>query len=240
MKIRKPFSENEISFLKQNASCLTAPEIAAKLNRGVNVIRSKAVKINLSLIAYSKRQNDARPKEGEKFGDLVSTGKHRNGDRQGEFIEVRCPHGGLKFVSQMHLHRGNTRSCRRWRLQCPEFLMRRSPENITVRKHFELICRYKKPNYKDMPFFDSWNYDKGGSSLDGAIWIRENLGLRPKGASLHIIDHAKGFVPGNLEWAYPRKQANQQMFKIIAQQRHEIKELKRQLIEAQQVLSLCH
>jgi len=40
-------------------------------------------------------------------------------------------------------------------------------------------------------------------------------------------------------WATPKKQNNQQMYKIIAQQRHHIKKLKRQLIEAQQVLALA-
>lgn len=32
-------------------------------------------------------------------------------------------------------------------------------------------------------------------------------------------------MPGNLEWAYPRRQNNQQMFKIIAQQKHKLKHL---------------
>jgi hypothetical protein len=55
------------------------------------------------------------------------------------------------------------------------------------------------------------------------------LGTRPKGSTLHIIEHEKGFVPGNLEWAHPRKQNNQQMFKIIAQQRHRIKQLEAEI-----------
>jgi hypothetical protein len=80
-------------------------------------------------------------------------------------------------------------------------------------------------NYKGMPFFGGWNPDEGGSYRSAAVWIAVNLGKRPKGSTLHIIYHANGFVPGNLEWTHPRKQSNQQMFKIIAQQRHRIKEL---------------
>jgi hypothetical protein len=48
---------------------------------------------------------------------------------------------------------------------------------------------------------------------------------------MHIIDHALGFVPGNLEWTHPRKQAHQQMCKIIAQQRNRIKKLEARIKE---------
>lgn len=102
------------------------------------------------------------------------------------------------------------------------------PEHKSVSSHRYLIFMSKNPlhaNYKGMPFFDEWNPKKGGSTEAGAKWIIANLGKRPEGSTLHIIDHEKGFVPGNLEWAYPRKQSNQQMFKIIAQLRHRIKEL---------------
>ena len=102
------------------------------------------------------------------------------------------------------------------------------PEYKTVAAHYYWIVKSKEARlaaYKGMPFFDGWNPDKDGSCLNGMIWIIENLGKRPKGSSIHIIDHEKGFVPGNLEWASKRKQNNQQMFKIIAQQRHHIKEL---------------
>lgn len=104
-----------------------------------------------------------------------------------------------------------------------------APEYKTIQSHYDGI---RKPYgrhrcYKNMPFFDGWNPRKGGSWYAGFQWILKNLGRRPKGTSLHIINHAKGFVPGNLEWTHPQKQSNQQMFKIIAQQQHEIKKLKR-------------
>ena len=86
-------------------------------------------------------------------------------------------------------------------------------------------------NYEGMPFYDEWNPDKGGTFQAGADWIILNLGKRPDGTSLHIVQHDFGFVPGNLEWTYPRKQANQQMFKIIAQQRSHIKDLEKELME---------
>jgi len=85
-----------------------------------------------------------------------------------------------------------------------------------------------------MPFFDAWNPDKGGSFDAGAQWIIENIGKRPEGCSLHIVEHEKGFVPGNLEWAHPQKQSAQKMFKIIADQRHEIRLLRARLQELEQ------
>ncbi len=110
----------------------------------------------------------------------------------------------------------------------------RSPEQNSVRHHRYAILSSKNPrnaNYKGMPFFDGWNPKKGGSSKAGADWIIANLGKRPKGCSLHIIDHAKGFVPGNLEWASPQKQNNQRMFLIIAQLKHRIKELEAEVAQ---------
>jgi hypothetical protein len=117
-----------------------------------------------------------------------------------------------------------------------------SYERRSVRGHHRRIfdsAHEAHGNYKDMPFFGGWNPDKGGSFQAGAQWIIDNLGRHPDGSTLHVIDHAKGFVPGNLEWTHPKKQTNQQMYKIIAQQRHSIKNLKRQLIEAQQVIALA-
>jgi hypothetical protein len=105
------------------------------------------------------------------------------------------------------------------------------PEYVTVVNHYRFIFGNKKHNktYKNTPFSDDWNPKKGGSYLNGAEWIIDNLGKRPKGASLHIIEHEKGFVPGNLEWAFRNKQTNEQMFKIIANQKHRIKELEAEL-----------
>lgn len=102
----------------------------------------------------------------------------------------------------------------------------------TIYGHHYLIFRStKRKNYKGMPFFDEWNPDKGGSFDIAERWILENLGKRPKGTTLHIIQHDLGFVPGNLEWTFPRRQSNQLMFKIIAQQRHRIKELEKRIKE---------
>jgi hypothetical protein len=102
------------------------------------------------------------------------------------------------------------------------------PERNTVRSHYYRIF-YKSSEhhryYRGMPFFKDWNPLKGGSLDAGTEWIIKNLGRRPKGTTLHIIDHATGFVPGNLEWTHPRKQAHQQMHRIIAQQRNRIKKL---------------
>jgi hypothetical protein len=123
------------------------------------------------------------------------------------------------------------------------------PEEASVRTHHRSFFNRTSANYKyyqGMPFAEEWNPDKGGSLRAGADWIIRNLGRRPKGSSLHIVEHEKGFVPGNLEWTAPTKQANQQMFKIIAQLRHRIKELedelslyKQQRYSVEKTLLLC-
>ncbi len=109
-----------------------------------------------------------------------------------------------------------------------------NPEYRTVVHHKHQIFNSKANqhrNYKGTPFFDGWNPDKGGSYQAGADWIIVNLGKRPQGHSLHIVDHAKGFVPDNLEWANQKKQIAEQMFKIIADQKHEIKQLRLRILE---------
>ena len=111
--------------------------------------------------------------------------------------------------------------------------MSHTPEYTTVTGHFRFIFSKNSgnKNYVGMPFYDNWNPNKGGSWLNEAKWIIKNLGKRPKGASLHIIEHEKGFIPGNLEWAYPNKQSAQKMFKIIANLKHRIKELEFKLTQ---------
>ncbi len=110
------------------------------------------------------------------------------------------------------------------------------PEHASVRHHWWYIHNPNikgHKNYEGMPFFEKWNPDKGGSFQAGADWIIANLGKRPQGCSLHIVDHVKGFVPGNLEWATKKTESTEQMFKIIANQRHEIERLRQQLQELQ-------
>jgi len=108
-------------------------------------------------------------------------------------------------------------------------------EEISVRNHHLWIFGTKKtPPLKrceGSPFEDAWNPSKGGSFRAGGDWIKANL-VRPSGkVSLHIVDHAKGFVPGNLEWTHPVKQNAEQMFKIIARQRHQISRLEKRITE---------
>ena len=67
-----------------------------------------------------------------------------------------------------------------------------------------------------MPFFDEWNPNKGGFLWRGADWIVQNLGKRPGvNWSLDIVEHEKGFVPGNLRWASRKTQRLNQMHKKL-------------------------
>jgi len=83
----------------------------------------------------------------------------------------------------------------------------RTAEYHTVHSHFDSIFKRDEPGYKGMPFHEAWNPEKGGAYWVGAQWIIENLGHKPgRSWSLDIIDHAKGFVPGNLRWALKHTQ----------------------------------
>lgn len=106
------------------------------------------------------------------------------------------------------------------------------PERTTVHTHYQLIFNpnsRQHRNYKGMPFYEKWNPKRGGSYDAAEKWIIENLGRRPKGTSLHIVDPILGFVPGNMEWTHRRKQNREQLVKIIARQKHRIKELEKSL-----------
>src|ERR1700722_687421 len=75
-----------------------------------------------------------------------------------------------------------------------------------------------------MPFYPEWNPTVCGSYDVAEKWILDNLGKGPAGSSLHIINPVVGFWPGNLEWASPSKQSRQQLHKIVAQQKHALRE----------------
>jgi hypothetical protein len=84
-----------------------------------------------------------------------------------------------------------------------------TPEYVSVSSH---LNRIKNPGvrhrtYKNMPFCDGWNPERGGAVWKGAQWIIANLGKKPgPNWSLDIIEHDKGFVPGNLRWALHKTQ----------------------------------
>jgi len=105
-------------------------------------------------------------------------------------------------------------------------------EYTSVQGHYHKIFDRKNPknkNYKGMPFFDGWNPKKNGSLKIGADWIIANLGKRPTGSTLHVVNHAKGFVPGNLVWTSPRNQSYQQLIKILGRQKQQIERLEKQV-----------
>jgi hypothetical protein len=165
----------------------------------------------------------------QRHPDLVKGQRWRKVEAE---YRYNCNKHGV-YLQQFHAH-NNGQGCPKCYFErlCTTNGLSRDPEYCTVVSHFYYIFTLKSSvyrNYKGMPFFDGWNPKKGGSYLAGAEWIIKNLGRRPKGASMHIVDHEKGFVPNNLEWAYPIKQSAQKMFKIIANLKHRIKELELRL-----------
>jgi len=231
----KSWTEEENRLLRENAGKQSVQWIADKLGRGYGAVRAYAHRFGISLAIHNfpwTEEDDRLLKENvgkQRLQWLVEKLQRTRGSLHHRLyvlglsllpIDARCPDCGKKLK-----HWAKDGRCNR----CSTSKRHRdNPELQSVRGHFGSICRDsagRYPTYKGMPFFDGWNPDKGGSHQVGADWIIANLGNRPKGSTLHIVDHEKGFVPGNLEWTHPRKQSNQQMFKIIAQQRHRIKEL---------------
>jgi hypothetical protein len=67
-----------------------------------------------------------------------------------------------------------------------------------------------------MPFPDEWNPSQGGSFVNGRDWIVSNLGKKPGPEwSMDIIEHSKGFVPGNIRWAKKHIQIRNQKHKKL-------------------------
>ena len=235
----KRWSDSEIKLLKQNLDKSASEIISLLPGRTVPALRQVVANLRVS-VTGGKHRNRKDTIEGQTFGSLTATGRNKY-EKDSGFAEVKCSHGGVNFVKASSLRSGRTAGCMGWGKKCPVFFLRRSSELASVKKHyFDIFSPNSvQQNYKGMPFHDEWNPNKGGSFLSGSLWIVEHLGRRPNGCSLHIVDHAKGFVPGNLEWTGRKKQNSEQMFKIIARLRHENKTLKCQLIEAQQVLALA-
>ena len=139
---------------------------------------------------------------GEKFGTLTVIKLAKSSQRntrwvakQGKFLRVVCAASLISGESSgKHAISGYAAKDNK-----------NLPEYVTVTGHHRLIfnskCQQHK-NYKGMPFFNDWNPNKGGAYWKGAKWIIENLGKKPGPEwSIDIIEHKKGFVPGNLRWA---------------------------------------
>lgn len=96
---------------------------------------------------------------------------------------------------------------------------RNTPEYNSVMNHYGVIFRSSSPQHKyyhEMPFYDGWNPRKGGELWLGAKWIIDNLGSKPGlNWSLDIVEHAIGFMPGNLRWALKDIQMRNQRHRIL-------------------------
>lgn len=149
---------------------------------------------------------------GQKFGNIVviklgEPRKFKNRIRPTWIINQK---GSLRTVCGHHLLSGKIASKKdisylAWKRGV------KNPEYTTVYFHYRAIFDLKRDNnksYKGMPFFDDWNPDKGGAFWKGVEWIKNNLGCKPGPEwSIDVIDHQKGFVPGNLRWANSRTQS---------------------------------
>jgi hypothetical protein len=159
---------------------------------------------------------------GEKFGlfTVIKLGKPKYYSRLRELARTWVVEmdGMFKTVLAHHLVTGKFKGenpssgfCHKKGKVIPEF--------ATVSGHLHLIRNLSMKahkNYRGMPFFDAWNPDKGGKIWLGAKWIIDNLGEKPGDEwSLDIVEHVKGFVPGNLRWAKREIQKRNQRHKKL-------------------------
>jgi len=87
-----------------------------------------------------------------------------------------------------------------------------------------------------MVFEKAWNPALPGGSFDVAEQqILEDIGPRPaKGYQLHIVNHERGFVRGNLMWVTASANNRQQLHKIVAQQAAQLREHERKISRLQE------
>lgn len=161
---------------------------------------------------------------GEKFGTIlvIKQGKQRKwADGTFRSTWVIDQKGAVRTVTTRHLLSGQIAGIKDicGMVTCPNGKM--SPEYCTVYMHWRSIFNPKSDNhnrYKGVPFHNDWNPRKGGAFWKGVKWIIDNLGKKPQphsNWSLDVIEHDKGFVPGNLRWAKLHVQARNKRHKIL-------------------------
>ena len=101
------------------------------------------------------------------------------------------------------------------------------PIAASLRNHHRYIFRLKTKWYVDMPFYDAWNYDKGGSFIEGENCLLKEIGPKPgKFYDLHVVDKSVGIMPGNLVWV-PRDRHKRE--ELVFKQALEIKQLRERI-----------
>jgi hypothetical protein len=119
--------------------------------------------------------------------------------------------------------RGRRRPIRRSGLGGKDKNGKTYPEYHAVLNHYAHIFNKNDPahsSYKDMIFYDKWNSKEGGSLVDGARWIRKNLGPKPgPGWQLHVLKtkkHPHGFFgPGGIVWRHKMDRHDQDLLDLI-------------------------
>lgn len=162
----------------------------------------------------------APPEAGTRFGRLRIKSTfygYRGTNRQigGWFTVCLCDCGQESTVPLYALKTGNTQSCGRmcglrdnasthgeWKTP-----LHRAWQNMLER------CRYAKSGYpqRGITFHPPWK-----DYVVFRQYILQHLGQRPDGCTLDRINNARGYVPGNVQWAtFKEQQRNRSDNKII-------------------------
>ena len=159
---------------------------------------------------------------GMKFGlntvqKLTSRHKHRHGTHTRWIVEQR---GDTKPVLAYALINGINKG-KNWKSGYSSAGGGKTrPEYRTMQNHYHRIAHPNNQKswqvYAGMPFHPEWDPREGGALWKGAKWIIDTLGERPSPKwTLDIVEHGKGFVPGNLRWALHRTQTENQRHKHL-------------------------
>ena len=159
---------------------------------------------------------------GLEFGALkvIRRAKNRirpNGHRQARWVVRDKFLDTIRIIPAYALLSGESRGVKFY-----SRIKRGDPELTTAHNHLRAILKsswWAHKYYKGMPIFSEWDPGRTpGAAKRAAHWIRQNLGKRPTcNWSLDIVDHAKGFVPGNLRWAKRNMQIGNQQHRFLGQ-----------------------
>ncbi len=137
--------------------------------------------------------------------------------KRGEVLWLcECDCGKEKIVKGIFLRNGNTKSCgclskgKNIKHGFSKHALYKTWKNMLRRCYISDSEDYHNYGQRGIGVYGPWCEDIGAFIL----WIEKSLGNRPPDFTLDRIDNDKGYLPGNLRWAGPKTQTQNQRKRI--------------------------